>query len=130
MTKQEFFKHINELALNRYSLLDRMHGDCQYVIHACSCDPSAFKFLWAGNPVEQIAYMRYLWESFPVSDRPDWINAETIDKYERLLILENKKYKPLSCMSCVHYDGYHCRKDNEDTSPYDYCKEHETYEEE
>lgn len=92
-TKEEFLNSIG--TINRYSLLDRMRSDCSYVIDACGANPVAFKYLWAKTPEEQIAYMRYLWESFPDDEKPQWMKYSEIDEFERKLITENKRYKEM-----------------------------------
>lgn len=83
LTKEEFLKDIG--TMNRYALLDRMRTDCTYVIHMCKCNPVAYKYLWAGEPQKQIAYMRYLWESFPEDEKPEWMKYSEIDEYESKL---------------------------------------------
>lgn len=63
----------------RYQLLDRMRTDCEYVLNSPA--PSA-KYLWAGTPEDQIAYMKAIWESFPKDSKPEWLSMEEIEAYE------------------------------------------------
>ena len=86
MTKNEFLKSIG--TMNRYSLLARMQSDCDYIINTSEGSYKEFKHLWARNPKEQIAYMRYLLDSFLDDEKPDWICEADIDKYEKALVKE------------------------------------------
>ena len=79
-SKEEFLKNN---PCNPYSLLARMKSDCEYVIGACGCSMESYKYLWALNPLKQITYMRYLWES--LEEKPEWLTMAKINEYaERL----------------------------------------------
>lgn len=78
----------------RYMMLDRMRTDCEYYLgngnrHA--------KNLWAKNEVEQIAYMKALWNSFGEDGKPEWLSYYKILDYEQKMgikaILVEMDYK-------------------------------------
>ena len=74
MDRITFFTYIG--GINRYMLLDRMRSDCTYWLgNGNRHNPH----LWAGNPVDQIQYMKWLWESFPSAGKPEWLTMEQID---------------------------------------------------
>ena len=84
LTKEEFLNKYPDEQF-RYMLLDRMRSDCEYFINASNCNPDALKFLWASEGAEaQIAYMRYLWESF--ENKPTWLTKHKIDEYEAIMV--------------------------------------------
>lgn len=64
----------------RYMLLSRMKSDCDYYLGNGSRHA---KHLWAGDEVEQIAYMKALWNSFGENDKPEWLSFEQILEYEQ-----------------------------------------------
>lgn len=63
----------------RYQLLNRMQSDCRYYLGYGARDP---RFLWAGNPRDQIDYMIALWDSFPENKKPEWISMYEINEYK------------------------------------------------
>lgn len=78
MSKTHFFEYIG--GINRYMLLDRMRSDCDYWLgFGNRYDPH----LWAGNPADQIQYMKWLWESFPDDGKPEWLTMEQIEDLEK-----------------------------------------------
>ena len=81
-TKDESFL-LASIEKERYMLLDRMRSDCEYFINMCGCSRSAIKFLWAQDPVEQIQYMKFLWQRVP--EKPEWLTMEKICEYERIM---------------------------------------------
>ena len=69
----------------RYQLLDRMRCDCEYFLnYGNRCN----KFLWAGEPKEQIDTMLKLWDSFPDDEKPEWLSREQINAYARKMGVE------------------------------------------
>lgn len=62
-----------------YMLLGRLKQDCEYVIKT---SPS-IKHLWAGNPKDQIAKMKELWQKLKI--KPQWLTMEQIEEYEEQL---------------------------------------------
>ena len=74
MTKEQFFEHIG--GINRYMLLDRMRCDCDYWL---GNGYRHNKYLWAGDPVAQIRFMKWLWESFAAEEKPEWLTMEQIN---------------------------------------------------
>ena len=69
----------------RYQLLDRMRCDCEYFLnYGNRCN----KFLWAGEPKEQIDTMLKLWDNFPDEEKPEWLSREQINAYARKLGVE------------------------------------------
>lgn len=64
----------------RYQLLSRMQTDCDYYLsyeHGCA------KQLWANNEIDQIYYMKLLWNSFPNDKKPEWLTWEQLLEYEK-----------------------------------------------
>ena len=90
MSAPEFFDSIGNM--NRYMLLDRMRSDCSYYIaHEMTCPP-VYNHLWAHhNPAAQITYMKYLLDSFPADEKPEWISYQDIENFERIMITERSK---------------------------------------
>ena len=81
LTKEAFYKEYLKSGDEKfpYMLLDRMRGDCDYVIEYGNT-----RYLWAtDDPVAHIAYMRYLYDFVPI--KPEWLTAEQIDDYEKKL---------------------------------------------
>lgn len=77
---EEYLKAKNWDGTFRYMLLDRMRSDCD-----CFLGYGGFQgdHLWAGNIVDQIRYMKALWESFPADMKPEWLTMEQIICYEK-----------------------------------------------
>lgn len=70
-------KHDEE---SRYQLLSRMQSDCKYFLgHGNRCE----KHLWGQDVDAHIAYMKALWLSFPVGQKPEWLSFEEIEVYEK-----------------------------------------------
>ena len=73
----------NQLSINdKYTFLGRLKSDCDYIIKH-NMGEEGFKFLWAGNPVEQIHFMRTIY-NFLINNGVDvkFISEEDIDNYE------------------------------------------------
>ena len=64
----------------KYQLLDRLRSDCEYFLNAGNRQPPK---LWAGSVPAQLDAMRRLYDSFPKSERPEWLTAEQIEDYAR-----------------------------------------------
>ena len=67
----------------RYNLLDRMKSDCEYYLgpgHRYA------KHLWAKSPEAQIALMKKLYNSFDITERPEWISLDLITEYENRML--------------------------------------------
>lgn len=67
----------------KYMLLDRMKMDCNYYLGNGS---RLKKYLWAGDEKKHIENMKALWNSFPESEKPEWLTMEQIEEYERQMI--------------------------------------------
>ncbi len=80
MNKKEFFDYIG--TINKYMLLDRMKSDCLYWLgYGNKCN----KYLWGNNPNDHIQYMLWLYDSFPDTEKPEWIHmADIIDFKNRM----------------------------------------------
>ena len=76
---EEYLKAKNWDITFRYMLLDRMRSDCDYFL---GYGRFYTNHLWAGNVVDQIGYMKALWESFPANGKPEWLTMEQINEYE------------------------------------------------
>jgi hypothetical protein len=64
-----------------YQMLSRLQQDCEYWLnYGNRCD----KHLWAGNPKDQIAEMRRIYDVLP--EKPQWLTVEQIDQYEKAMI--------------------------------------------
>jgi len=90
MTEAEFLADISRHGPEfRYMLLDRMRSDCDYYLnYETQCHP-IYNHLWAHHdPAAQIAYMKYLWNSFPDDGKPEWLTMDQINDYERRMIPE------------------------------------------
>ena len=66
----------------RYQLLDRMRMDCDYYL---GYGGRYSLCLWAKNEIEQIAYMKAIWNSFPANKKPEFITYKQILEYEEKL---------------------------------------------
>ena len=78
----------------RYMLLSRMKSDCDYYLgNGGRCA----KYLWAGDEVKQIAYMKALWNSFDDAGKPEWLTYDELLDYEKKIgikaILVEMDYK-------------------------------------
>ncbi len=80
---EEYLKTKNWDIKFRYMLLDRMRSDCDYFL---GYGRFYVNHLWAGNVVDQIGYMKALWESFPAGMKPEWLTMEQINSYERQML--------------------------------------------
>lgn len=78
MEKSEFFAFIG--TMNRYILLDRMRSDCDYYL---GNGGRSEKYLWGHNVPQHIRYMKWLWESFPEGEKPEWLTLGQIEEYEK-----------------------------------------------
>lgn len=66
-----------------YQLLGRLISDCDYYLgYGNRCD----KYLWAGNPRDQIVKMREIYAKLP--EKPEWLTPAMIDTYEARMIPE------------------------------------------
>lgn len=63
-----------------YMLLDRLRSD---IVHYIDCGKKNYNLLWGGNPKDQIAKMRELYEVLP--EKPEWCTKEDIDKFAKEL---------------------------------------------
>lgn len=70
-----------------YQMLDRLKTDNEYWLGNGN---SADKHLWAGNPKDQIAEMRKLYNSLPDDKKPEWLTEKDIDEYEKKMLGEKK----------------------------------------
>lgn len=83
-----FIEYIREKdARFRYMLLSRMQSDCAYYL---GNGRIYGQHLWAGNEMDQIEYMKILWNCFPEDQKPEWLSYEDILAYERRL---DSRYK-------------------------------------
>lgn len=64
-----------------YRLLDRLRTDNEYYLGNGNRND---KHLWAGNPKDQIAKMRELYNG--LSKKPEWLTEEKINEYEQKMI--------------------------------------------
>lgn len=75
---------------NVYRLLGRLVADCNYFL---GYGNGYEGHLWAGNVKDQIAKMKELWNSLPLSDKPEWLSLEDIQEYEtKMSILKAETY--------------------------------------
>lgn len=77
---EEYLKEKHWNITFRYMLLARMLSDCNYFL---GYGRFYEKHLWAGNVVDQIGYMKALWESFPADMKPEWLTMEQIISFEK-----------------------------------------------
>lgn len=66
----------------KFQLLSRMKMDCNYFLGA---GHRHAKCLWAEDVKTQLKYMRYIWESLPKNQKPEWLTLDDITRYERLM---------------------------------------------
>lgn len=64
-----------------YMLLGRLLEDCKYYLGYGNKND---KYLWAGNPKDQITKMKELWYGF--IEKPLWTSLEEIEDFERQMI--------------------------------------------
>ena len=67
----------------RYQLLDRMRQDCLYFLSYGRRDP---RYLWANDAVEQLVYMKAVWNSFPSDGKPEWMTMDDILSLEKRML--------------------------------------------
>lgn len=72
-----------------YLLLGRLQQDCEYYLGNGN---RAKKHLWAGDEVEQIKKMKDLFAS--LAQKPEWITAEEIARYEVAMISNVEEVDP------------------------------------
>lgn len=63
----------------KYQMLDRLRFDCDYFLSGHRLE----NHLWSGNVADHIADMKALWNSFPESEKPEWLTMEQIEEYEK-----------------------------------------------
>lgn len=90
-TKQKEFPLLKKHGLDkdekfRYMMLSRMQSDADYYLGNGNKNA---KNLWAKDEEEHIGLMKELYDS--VSEKPDWLSQEQLNKYEKELSYE--KYK-------------------------------------
>lgn len=66
-----------------YMLLDRMRQDCNYFLGSGSREANKETKLWSGSVEGIIEDMKALFLNFEEAERPEWIDMETIEDYER-----------------------------------------------
>lgn len=62
----------------RYRLLGRMQSDCEYYLHHGNRFAG---HLWAHDESDQIKAMEALWDSFPDTEKPEWLSRDQIRSY-------------------------------------------------
>jgi hypothetical protein len=67
----------------KYQLLSRLQGDCNYYL---GYGNRSKKALWAEDEEEQILVMKLLWNSFPHSEKPEWLTWDDILNYETEMV--------------------------------------------
>lgn len=70
----------------RYQLLSRMQSDCEYYL---GNGRRNYRQLWAQNEHEQIEVMKFLYESFPDGQKPEWLSMKDIENYEKQMLQEH-----------------------------------------
>lgn len=68
----------------QYQLLGRLQQDCEYYL---GFGGRAKSRLWAGDEVAQIRQMKELYAG--LSEKPEWITLEAIERYEAAMVLGN-----------------------------------------
>lgn len=81
----EFLSRLSDKA--KYMFLSRMQMDCRYFLGNGNFYN---KYLWAANPEEQIACMKYLYNAVP--EKPEWISMEEIEGYEKQMVGKGKEF--------------------------------------
>lgn len=71
---------------HEYMMLARLQSDCDYYLGYGKRNP---KYLWADNEAAHIGEMKRLYGLLPV--KPEWLSMETIEKYAREMIREEKE---------------------------------------
>lgn len=64
----------------KYQMLDRLRCDCNYFL---GYGNRSKKCLWSGNVTDHIADMKALYNSFPETEKPEWLTMDQINEYER-----------------------------------------------
>lgn len=65
-----------------YMTLDRMKQDCKYFLSGHNCN----KFLYSGSIEEHIADMKAIYNSFEPAERPEWLDMQQIEEYNREML--------------------------------------------
>lgn len=66
----------------RYMFLGRLQSDCEYYINYGCRSP---KCLWAGEEELQIELMTAVYNSFPETEKPEWLTMDKIIEYNTIL---------------------------------------------
>lgn len=121
LLKNKFNESYEDDKRINYMLLDRLQSDCDYFLGNGN---GYEKHLWAGNITDQILKMKELYNSFPDTEKPEWITLSDIDNYEKQMddklrekttsveesCTEDKKKKTLNegpgAGYSVHGEGY------------------------
>lgn len=77
MIDTDILKHDDKF---KYMLLSRCEVDCEYYL---SYGNRHSKHLWADNVDDHIETMKVLYNSFTDDLKPEWINLEKIEEYEK-----------------------------------------------
>lgn len=88
MKWEDIIKEAKNAETFAYQLLGRLRSDCKYYLGCGNHNP---RCLWAKDEVEQIEYMKELYQAFPEDKKPDWISMEEIEKYEREFTFDASK---------------------------------------
>lgn len=64
-------------------LLSRMQPNCEFYLGYGNRNPSP---LWVGNEERQIEYMKQLYNSFTVGNKPQWLSMTKLEEHARLMI--------------------------------------------
>jgi hypothetical protein len=64
----------------KYQILSRLQQDCEYFIYT-----THVKHLWAGDIPDHIKYMKVLYKSFKIWNRPKWLTYKQIKHYEKIM---------------------------------------------
>lgn len=76
MAKEFFTRHRDQGFL--YMMLGRLISDCEYYK-----EHPNHKHLWAGNPEDQEAAMREVWDKLDI--KPEWCTLEQLEDYINML---------------------------------------------
>ncbi|MCM1312848.1 MAG: hypothetical protein NC252_08145 [Roseburia sp.] len=66
----------------RYMFLSRLQSDCEYYINYGCRSP---RCLWAGKEKLQIELMTAVYNSFPETEKPEWLTVDKIMTYSIML---------------------------------------------
>jgi hypothetical protein len=62
-------------------MLSRLQQDCEYYLkNGHRCD----KYLWAGNPADQIKEMKKIYNE--LDEKPEWLTLEQIEDFEKKMV--------------------------------------------